>query len=212
MPHDLCKRLADVGRRVGRTYLLPQEVTDFDSTTIVLDNAVDGEMGIDGAHLVLEALKSTLLVHAHISYGQPTYLRYTSDHVDDERLDGAQASYVLAATLPNCECDLVRLALGEPDVHVDVTDILRQGSARARDLDEAGLDAHFDPLRDVELFGLEDVPHLKRPSVSVRSKYIQLAAEESIAIRHRFSRFKRLQRLVEQFQAVGSVSEGVLTL
>ncbi len=39
------------------THLLAQEVTDLKSTTVLLDDVVDGEMGVDGAHLVVEALK-----------------------------------------------------------------------------------------------------------------------------------------------------------
>lgn len=68
---------------------------------------------------------------------------------------------MLAATLPNRERDLVVLPLLQPNVHVDVTDILRQSTTVARDRDDARLDADFDPLRNIELFGLEDVPHLK---------------------------------------------------
>ena len=67
---------------------------------------------------------------------------------------------MLTAALPYCECHLVGLALLQPDVHVDVTDILRQRSTRALDGDDAGLDVDGNPLRDVEFFGLEDVPHL----------------------------------------------------
>ena len=67
---------------------------------------------------------------------------------------------MLAATLPDSEGDLVGLALEDPDVHVDVTDILRQRSAGALDGDDAGLDVDGNPLRNVEFFGLEDVPHL----------------------------------------------------
>lgn len=37
-------------------HLLAQEVTDLNGVTILLDNAVDGEMGIDSAHFVAEAL------------------------------------------------------------------------------------------------------------------------------------------------------------
>ena len=69
---------------------------------------------------------------------------------------------MLTATLPYCKRNLVRLALLEPDVHVDVTDILRQLSAGTRYGDETGLDADFNAGWNVELFGLEDVPHLGR--------------------------------------------------
>ena len=39
------------------TDLLAQEVTDLQRTTTLLDDAVDGEMGIHSTHLVLEALE-----------------------------------------------------------------------------------------------------------------------------------------------------------
>ena len=67
---------------------------------------------------------------------------------------------MLAATLPYRKADFVVLALLEPNVHVDMTNILREGSAGALHGDETGLDADFNAGWNVELFGLEDVPHL----------------------------------------------------
>ena len=67
---------------------------------------------------------------------------------------------MLAAALPHSEADLVVLSLLEPDVHVDVTDILRQRAAGALNGNEAGLDVDGDSLGDGEFFGLEDVAHL----------------------------------------------------
>ena len=68
---------------------------------------------------------------------------------------------MLAAALPHRECDLVRLrALDKPDVHVDVADVLDERPPRAGHLDLARLDLDVDALGDLELFGLEDVPHL----------------------------------------------------
>ena len=129
--------------------------------TIILNDAVDGEMGVDGAHLVLEALT---IVQGQITFcfeGLATYLGHTGDHVDDEGLDCPQASNVLATALPYREADLVVLSLLKPDVHVDMTDVLRQSSTRTLDGNEAGLDVHGDTLGDVELFGLENVTHLE---------------------------------------------------
>lgn len=40
------------------SHLLAQEVTDLKLAAALLDDAVDGEMGVDGTHLVLEALKT----------------------------------------------------------------------------------------------------------------------------------------------------------
>ena len=68
---------------------------------------------------------------------------------------------MLASTLPNSKSDLVgRLALEEPDVHVDMTNIFCEGPAGPCDGNEAGLNGNRDALRNVEFFGLEDVPHL----------------------------------------------------
>jgi len=50
----------------------------------------------------------------------------TSDHVFDERFDCSQAGDMLPPTLPDCEGDLVRLALDELNVHVNVSNILLQ--------------------------------------------------------------------------------------
>ena len=73
---------------------------------------------------------------------------------------------MLTATLPYCECHLVGLALLQPDVHVDVTDSLVKGSPRALNGDETGLDADFNASWNIELFGLEDVPHLPKNTKS----------------------------------------------
>ena len=44
-------------------HLLAQEVTDLHCAAIVLNNAVDGEMGVYGAHLVEEALDFAVVDH-----------------------------------------------------------------------------------------------------------------------------------------------------
>lgn len=67
---------------------------------------------------------------------------------------------MLATALPNGESDLVGLALDEANVHVDMADVLGECRPRARHLDETGLDFDSDTFRDLEFFGLEDVPHL----------------------------------------------------
>jgi len=38
------------------TYFLSQEVTDLDSVSTILDDGVDGKMGVDSTHFVEEAL------------------------------------------------------------------------------------------------------------------------------------------------------------
>lgn len=54
--------------------------------TVLLDDGVDGEMGVDRTHLVLEALD--IHVHTRIAARRgSTYLGDASDHVDDEGLN-----------------------------------------------------------------------------------------------------------------------------
>ena len=86
----------------------------------------------------------------------------TSDHVDNERPEGAEDSDVLPAALPDGEDHTVGLAVDETDVDIGVPEVLRQGTTGALDGDETGLDGDFNTLWNVELFGLEDVPHLGR--------------------------------------------------
>ena len=86
----------------------------------------------------------------------------TSDHVDNERPEGAEDSDVLPAALPNREGNTVDLALHQPDVDISVSEVLREGATGALDGNLAGLDGDFNTLWNVELFGLEDVPHLGR--------------------------------------------------
>ena len=68
--------------------LLTQEVTDLERTAALANDSVDGKVGVDKTHLVEEALGDT------------------NDHVLDQRLDGPQASNVLAATVVDGEGDL----------------------------------------------------------------------------------------------------------
>ncbi len=67
---------------------------------------------------------------------------------------------MLTATLPYCEGDLILAALDKSDVHVDMADVLRQGSPWAGDGYETGFDGDGNVGGDYEFFGLEDVPHL----------------------------------------------------
>ncbi len=49
----------EVTLRLRSTNLFAQEVADFNSPASVLNDAVDGEVGIYQAHLILKALHST---------------------------------------------------------------------------------------------------------------------------------------------------------
>jgi len=120
---------------------LAQEVTNLDRVSVILDNAVDGEMGVDGTHFVSEALGNTV------------------NHVVDHTLDCPQACNMFPSSLPNSKRNFGTFALDQPDVHVDVLDVLCEGTARASHGNDTGFDGHGDSLWDVEFFGLEDVPH-----------------------------------------------------
>lgn len=41
---------------INTTHLLTQEVTDFKRLALIVNDAIDGKVSIDGAHLVPEAL------------------------------------------------------------------------------------------------------------------------------------------------------------
>lgn len=69
---------------------------------------------------------------------------------------------MLAAPLPDGQRDLGGLALHQPDVDICVSQVLRKGTAGASDGNEAGLDGDFNAVRNLEFFGLENVPHLER--------------------------------------------------
>lgn len=89
-------------------HLLSQKVADLDGLSAILHDQVDGEMRVDGADLVAEALCDT------------------GDHVVDEGLDGTQAGDVLAGSVPDDELDggvaALGLGLDETKIHVDVLD------------------------------------------------------------------------------------------
>lgn len=119
-------------------------------------------MGVHSTHLVLEALQSELTCEPSFSaYLCRTHLGHTGNHVLNETLDCTEASNVFPATLPYRQGDLVGLARKEPDVHINVADILRQGSPGALDGNLTGLYGDLDSLGNVELLGLENVLHLR---------------------------------------------------
>jgi len=116
--------------------LLSEEVTDLHSIAVTLDDTVDGEVSVDGTHLVEEALRDA------------------SNHVLDQGFDCSQAGDMLPSTLPDSKKNLVGRALGEPDIHINVSDILRECSSRTSDRNDAGLDGDLDALRNVKFFCL----------------------------------------------------------
>lgn len=91
-------------------------------------------MGIDETHLVRKAVTNA------------------GDHVLDDAADGTQARDVLAGAVPDDELDLVDGLDGlvrrgeDADRHVGVLQVLLQGTARAGDGDNTGLDGNRDAL------------------------------------------------------------------
>jgi hypothetical protein len=110
--------------------LLTQEVADLNGLLIIGNNDVDGEMGVDEAHLVLVTLGDT------------------DDHVVDQRADGAEASNVLALSVPDNETKAGGIELD--DVHLDVTEVLDEGSTGTLDGDVTGLDLDLNTGGDGE--------------------------------------------------------------
>lgn len=89
-----------------------------------------------------------------------TYLGHTSDQVHNQALEGTEDSDMLPSSLPHSKSNLVDLALQYPDIDIGVTDVLRQSTTGTLDGDNSRLDGDVNAVRDVELFGLENVPHL----------------------------------------------------
>lgn len=87
--------------------LLAQEVSDFGRLLVTSNDDVDGEMGVDSTHLVLESNGNTL------------------DHVGNAGLRSSQAGSVLAASVPHDELDLLASrALDDTGIKVHVLERL----------------------------------------------------------------------------------------
>jgi hypothetical protein len=122
--------------------LLTQEVTDLNFLTIIVNNNINGKMGIYVTHLVFETLGNT------------------GDHVVNNGSDSADASNVLAVAVVDDELELV-LTNGL-DLHVEVAQVLGKLAAGALDGDNAGLDVNFNTLGNDELVVLVNVLQEKR--------------------------------------------------
>ena len=142
------------------TYLFAQEITDFDDSSILLDNAVDREMSVYGTHFVSE----TLEYHEYWRKAgtEDAHLGNTDHHVVDQGANGSQASDVFPAALPDSQSDHSSFALHYPDIHIDMSDILGQSSPGSSDWDKARFDCNINAGGDFEFFGFEDVPHLEK--------------------------------------------------
>jgi hypothetical protein len=108
--------------------LLADEVSDLNLEQVGLgvlgDVDVDGEMGVDVSHLVLETLGDT------------------DDQVVDEGSDSSEGSDILADTVVNLDGDLVLLGAGEVDGQV--AEILDQLAAGTLDGDNSRLNGNLD--------------------------------------------------------------------
>ena len=67
--------------------LLSEEVTDLDGATVVLDDNVYREMGVDSAKVVLESLSAHSVKFCISLKKRATHLCNTNEHVVDEGAD-----------------------------------------------------------------------------------------------------------------------------
>lgn len=108
--------------------LLADEVADLNlpeaSVLALVDVDVDGEMRIDVAHLVLEALC------------------HTNHHVVDDGLDGSQGGDILAVAVVDLDRDGVLGGVAKVDG--EMAEVLDELAAGTLDGDDAGLDGDLD--------------------------------------------------------------------
>lgn len=108
--------------------LLAEEVTDLDQAVVLADDAVDGEMGMYGAHLVLESLGDAL------------------DHVLNVGTDGADGGDLLLGTEPLLHHQLL---LGHlVHVHGQVAEALAELAPGSVHRHDTGMDLGRNSLRD----------------------------------------------------------------
>lgn len=115
------------------------------SVVVLVKVDVDGEMGVDVTHLVLEALGDT------------------DDHVVDERTDGTESGDVLAGTVVHLDLDGGLIGLLEGDGQV--TEILLKDTTGTLDSDLTGLDVDLDCTAVLLVFFSLVVAHFLRPIV-----------------------------------------------
>lgn len=81
---------------------------------------------------------------------------------------------MFSSSLPDCKRDLRCFALQQPNIHINMSNILRQCSSGSSNGNETRLDGNFNIGGDFEFFGLEDVPHLgEQKSINTTSKLWQ---------------------------------------
>lgn len=124
--------------------LLADEVSDLDfevaRLSVLLDVDVDGEMGVDVAHLVLETLGDT------------------DDQVVDEGSDGSESSDIFSRSVVNLNAN--NILLRPRKVDSDVAQVLGELASGALNGDVTGLDVDLDSLRNLQGLETVNVSHL----------------------------------------------------
>merc|ERR1719230_1783441 len=128
--------------------LFPKEVPHLNESAALTDGAVDGEMGIDGPHLVEIALGDTV------------------DHVVDVGADSPHCSQLLLASKPFFNLDGVLVWF--INIHRQVAELLGKGTASSFDSHLASFDGHINNIRDSD--NLETVYVLHFGTFSCRSE------------------------------------------
>jgi len=122
--------------------LFTQEVSDFEGSSVVGDQRVNGEMGICESHLVSETLSNTV------------------DHVLDVGSDGGDTGLLLSLGHPDLESELaVALTVTLRDGERNVLESLGDGTSLSLNSDASGLEADFDSFGDLKDFFSENVFH-----------------------------------------------------
>jgi len=130
-----------IGHDDASNVLLAQEVTYFDRPTVILDGYIDGEMGVDGLHLVT------------ISFGDAFH------HVLDVTDHGSNRRDVFAVAEPFLS--LKSLLAEHLDVELGVLEGLPEHAAFAGDGDDAVVHRAFDIFRDLHLQARVNRLHLE---------------------------------------------------
>lgn len=117
--------------------LTSEEVLDIDARSILGDDAVNGEMSMDGSHLV------------HESFGD------TGAHVLNVGLESVNGTSLLVSTEPHADSEVVSLGvtlstglLDLLDLTVQVREVLGNSTSGSTDLHDSGLNVTGDTFGD----------------------------------------------------------------
>ena len=121
------------GNTVGHVNVLDlltsEEVLDVDAGSVLGDDAVNGEMSVDGSHLVHEAFGDT------------------SAHVLDVRLEGVDGTSLLVATEPHADSEeitssFLTVNLGLLDLTVKMREVLGDFTSGSGNGNDSGFASH----------------------------------------------------------------------